>query len=296
MPIIKSIGRKDTNFHQLIDYLHRQDGAEQDSFTYLHNLPGIVSDDVQGMVTAFVANNQYRKKRKNGVGQYHEVMSFHPEDTAVLQKYPEIVEDLAQVYLELRAPDALGIARVHTDKDHVHLHFMISPNEIGTSKSIRLTKKQFQALRRTIEEYQLMHYPELSQSYVQSRETGEQRKQRKQTSPQEQSARRTHTLHQMKKRGAMQNHFDKKEIGSTVKAMLWEAKGMTVEEFKSQIESYGAEVYYYRGRLQGVKYNDRKYRFSRLLPKDSPQMEWVDAVNEKRREQERGRDYMELDI
>ena len=83
---------------------------------------------------------------------------------ACLKKYPEILEDLAQVYLELRAPDALGIARVHTDKDHVHLHFMISPNEIGTTKSIRLTKKQFQALRRTIEEYQVTYYPELKKS------------------------------------------------------------------------------------------------------------------------------------
>ena len=295
MPIIKSIGRKDTNFSQLINYLHREDGAEQDSFTYLHNITGIDSSNTKRMVQVFTENNQYRKKRKNGVGQYHEVMSFHPEDTSILKKHPEILEDLAQVYLELRAPDSLGIAKVHTDKDHVHLHFMISANKIGTNKSIRLNKKQFQAVRRTIEEYQVEQYPELQHSYAQIRETKQSREQRKQKTPKEQSARRTNKLHQMNNRGAMERFFDKKEISSTVKALL--ASTDDLEELRTHLQEYDADVYYYKGNLQGVKYNGRKYRFSRLLKKGSDQMEWVEALNKKRKKRQRNRDQdLEIEI
>lgn len=293
MPIIKSIGRKDTNFGQLIDYLHREDGAEQDSFTYLHNITGIDAEDMKGMTQAFTKNNEYRKKRKNGVGQYHEVMSFHPEDTAILKKHPEILEDLAQVYLELRAPDALSIARVHTDKEHIHLHFMISPNEVGSHKSIRLTKKKFQALRRTIEEYQLTYYPELQHSYAQAREGKQTKKKASSKTSEVQSGRQDHTIQQMKKRGI--NLVDKKEMASTVKALIHNTNDFT--EIQSNLQEYGADVYYYKGNLQGVKYNGRKYRFSRLLEKGSEQMKWVESFNEKGKKKQRGRDdTLEIEI
>ena len=64
----------------------------------------------------------------------------------------------------------IAIARPHSDKEHLHLHFMISPNELQNAQSIRLNKKEFEALRRTIEEYQLERYPELQHSYVHSRD------------------------------------------------------------------------------------------------------------------------------
>ena len=277
MPIIKSIGRKDTNFKQLIDYLHRKDGEEQELFTYLHNISSVSPDDIKGMEQVFVNNNQYRKKRKNGIGQYHEVMSFHPEDTTILKKYPEILEDFAQVYLELRAPDSLAIARVHTDKDHIHLHFMISPNEVDSSKSIRLTKKQFQALRRTVEEYQVAYYPELKKSYAQSRNKQKDRVQENEKTEKEKSGRRNHTVQQMKKRGVMLS--DKKDIGTTVEAFLDSTNDL--ETFQNALKGHNVDTYYYKGRLQGVVYNGRKYRFSRLLDKGAKPMEQIELWNQK---------------
>lgn len=281
MPIIKSIGRKDTNFKQLIDYLHRLDGGEEETFTYVHNMLGVAPDDVKGMEQAFQDNNQYRRKRKNGIGQYHEVMSFHPEDRETLLQHPEILEDLARVYLELRAPGTVAIARPHTDKNHLHLHFMISANELGKAKSIRLSKQKFQAIRRTIEDYQLVYYPELKGSYVHSRDQGKYHGQEY-----EQTTVSNHNERQMEKRGLMVH--DKKELSSTVRALLNNTDDM--QEFKQILNDYKIETYQYKGRLQGVKFNGRKYRFGRLLPKNSQEMEVVNKWNADEKEREQGLD------
>ena len=266
MPIIKSIGRKDSNFKQLIHYLHKLDGGEKEMFTYLHNLSGVMPDDLEGIEEAFKNNNAFRRKRKNGIGQYHEVMSFHPDDTAYLQEHPEILEDLARVYLGLRAPHTLAIARPHTDKNHLHLHFMISPNELGSSKSIRLSKKQFQALRRTMESYQLEYYPELTKSYVQSRDK-EKYEERAQT--------QRHKEWQMGKRGV--GILDKERLASVVKEALAKTDDLAV--FQDMLGKEGVEVYRYRGKVQGVVYNGRKYRFGRLLGADEGMKKIVDGWN-----------------
>lgn len=267
MPIIKSIGRKDCNFRQLIHYLHQQDGGQQEGFTYLHNINSAAPDDLTGIEQAFKNNNQYRKNRKNGIGQYHEVMSFDPEDTQVLKQHPEILEDLARVYLELRAPDAVAIARPHSDKRHLHLHFMISPNEFGSNKAIRLSKKQFQALRRTIEEYQLQHYPELSRSYVHSRDREKY---------QGKDVTRTHKEWQMHQR--TDKPQDKHQLVSTVSDVL--ARANDEGEFQQLLLEKGLEPYRYRGKLQGVVFKGRKYRFGRLLGK-SRQLLQVKNQNER---------------
>ena len=80
--------------------------------------------------------------------------------------------------------------------------------------------------------------------------------------------------------------FDKKEVASTVQALLDSTDDLA--ENKQTLKDYDMEIYYYNGRIQGVKYNDRKYRFSRLLEKGSPQMEVVNDWNNAR-EQEQNR-------
>ena len=67
MPTIKSIGRKDANFGQLITCLHKQEGGSETSFTLLHNIFDVSPNDMKGIEQAFKENNRYRKKRKNGV-------------------------------------------------------------------------------------------------------------------------------------------------------------------------------------------------------------------------------------
>lgn len=197
MAVIKSVGRKDTNYGQLLQYIClAHEGPDQPaSFTYLHNMTNVEPDDLQSVEETFRNNSTHQKKRSNGVNQYHEIVSFHPEDTQYIQKHPEILEDITRVYLELRAPHALAVAKPHFDKDHLHLHFMISPNEQGSTQSIRMSKKEFGAFKETMQAYQLEQYPELNHSYVASRdaEKYEQKQEEKITSDE---------LVQMEKRGA----------------------------------------------------------------------------------------------
>lgn len=285
MPTIKSIGRKDNNFQQLIGYLHREDGAGSNTFTYLHNIIGVEPDDLDGMEQAFRQNDVYRRKRKNGVGQYHEVMSFHPDDTVVLQQHPEILEDLARIYLELRAPDAPAIARPHTDKKHLHLHFMISPNKLESKKSIRLSKAQFQAIRRTIEEYQLQYYPHLHHSYVHSRDKEKYQQVAKENNP-------SHRVWQMEKRGMARDDlsFLKEQVATVLERVSKE------EVFQEALRKVNIQPYFYHNKLRGVVYGGRKYRFSRLLEKEGKALLQLEKWNSSRRGDRKDRDRQSLDI
>lgn len=263
---IKSIGRKDTNFNQLITYLHQHDREQQEGFTFLHNI-WVAPDNLDGIEQAFKTNNTYRRKRTNGIGQYHEVMSFHPDDAPYIKEHTELLEDMARVYLELRAPHAIALARPHIDTKHIHLHFMISPNEQGSKQNIRLTKKQFQALRRTMEEYQLKYYPDLKHSYVHSRDS------KRYETEKALFTTKSHKVWQMNERGM--DTEEKNYVKNRVGELLQQARD---EQSLFQLaEQEQMEVYRYRGKLTGVIFNGRKYRFRRLLGKEH---EGVNKVGE----------------
>lgn len=279
MPIIKSTGRKDRNFRQLIDYLHRDDGGGEETFTYLHNIQSSDPGNLQAMEEAFVKNSVHQRRRANGIGQYHEIISFDAKDAHILQENPQILEDIARVYLELRAPHAVAIAKPHIDKDHIHLHVMISPNDLGSSKNIRLSKAEFSALRRTMEEYQLAIYPELKHSYVHSRDRyryqyeREQREQHQQPQPSSKSR-------QMLKRKAKQSLLEtcSQGVQNALAAVTNEV------DFCVELQKMGMTAYEYRNRLNGIIYNGKKYRFSRLLEPESSARQQIERWNTERKE------------
>ena len=108
--IIKSMTWKYAGFAKLAGYLTKHRGKEEHyDLEVFHNL--VPDEDVADIVHQFKENDTYRKKRKNGIALYHEVMSFHAGDTDDLS--PEMLQDLANKYLEMRAPDALAFASVH---------------------------------------------------------------------------------------------------------------------------------------------------------------------------------------
>ena len=150
MMIVKSKGRKDSDFGQLVNYIFQLDGqeVEHDYPAYLHNMPSAVATEPESIVKAFTVNDSFRKVRKGGVGMYHEILSFAPEDRERLMKNVSILYDMAAEYIRLRAPNALAMAKAHLDKKHVHIHVLLSSNERGTSKSVRLSKAEFQERRR----------------------------------------------------------------------------------------------------------------------------------------------------
>src|SRR5210317_201478 len=143
MPIITSNTRKDIGaLSQLVRYVSEQQIERKESITLLHNITA-KPDDIPAIIKAFKANNQYRKKRKGGIVLYHDIIAFHPKDRQVIEKTPYILEDIARLYITERSPNGLAFAKVHLDKDHIHIHVVLSPNEKENEQTIRLSKKKF---------------------------------------------------------------------------------------------------------------------------------------------------------
>ena len=258
MPTIKSIGRKDNNFEQLVKYIHQEEKLDGQGFTYVHNMGSVLPEDQEGIIRSFKENDAYRKKRKGGVGMYHEVMSFHPEDRAVLESHPEILEDLSRIYMELRAADSPAIARPHVDQEHVHIHFMIGANELRSYKATRISRDRFTAIRRAMEEYQLKQYPKLQISYVHSRDKFYYQEV-------EEAKTKSHPEWQIEERGGKLNRKAvKKAVADIFK------KSRTKQDLMEWLKESGYEVYEYKGKVRGVLVDGRKYRFSTLLKDNEP--------------------------
>lgn len=126
----------------------------------------IIPDDIEGITQAFKDNDTFRSHRKNGVVQYHEIISFSPEDRVVLTRDPGILMDMARKYLDLRAPHSMAIARPHFDEEHIHLHLMISGNQFQSKETSRISRMAFDRVKQQLNEYQLNQYPELRNSVV----------------------------------------------------------------------------------------------------------------------------------
>ena len=155
------MSRKNKSFRQLVRYIN--DWAEQSIPPILHNISSIATD-IESIVSEFEDNVALCPDRKKWNYLFHEVLSFSEKDTPSLNS--TIIADLVYHYLELRAPNALGYARFHLDCSNPHVHIMLSANEIGSSKKLRLSKQEFDAVKRRMEEYQRERYPLLEHSLV----------------------------------------------------------------------------------------------------------------------------------
>ena len=254
MPILKVKTRRDTNFKQLIEYVYRDSIDDERSFTHLHNIYLNDPDSTSGMVRAFVKNDKFRKKRSNGIGQYHEMISFHPEESAFLKDHPEVLEDFARIYLEVRAPNSLGVAVPHFDTDHVHLHFVISANEVESSKASRISKKDLAHYKELLGQLQVK-YPELQQSFVPG-----------------------------KFRFDLSSNQSKPLPRSQAKTYLRETISRIIETANdnfsnTSLEKENLQLYYRRGKPQGVLFEKRKYRFTSLFEKESIEMEQLQGLD-----------------
>jgi len=249
MPIIKSKGRKDRDYDQLVRYMFQHDDEQAHKFTYFHNIYATDENDVDHIVTQLKENIALLKKRKGGVGMYHEMISFSPKDTDYLVRHPEVIEDVTQQYMELRAGGRVGIAKPHYDKDHIHVHCCFTPNELGVSKTSRISKAKFQQIRRSIEEYQLTHYPNLHSSYVHLRDAMQSNETTK--SPLEWG---------MEQRG--QRSERKILLGHQIRELIEKIDSLSsLEEALVQADF---QPYYRNDILQGIIVDNRKYRLTTL--------------------------------
>ena len=67
----------------------------------------------------------------------------------------------------MRADKCLVIGGIHDEHDHhIHMHLMISSNELGSKKRLRLSKKEFSTVKKLTEEKALALHPELAQEVL----------------------------------------------------------------------------------------------------------------------------------
>jgi hypothetical protein len=160
--IIKSMSRKQASFGQLVDYM--EDGRQDIKYTIKHNLYSNKSDEIK---KEFESNASFLNKRKNGVYMYHEVVSITKSKQLNDEEQKELLRKIGLQYIEKRANNNLVYGVLHTDKeDNFHYHFLISSNESEESKKHRLSKYDFDKIKKDLENLVLEKYPELEQKKI----------------------------------------------------------------------------------------------------------------------------------
>ena len=141
--IINRYIKGDRNFDTLMD----------EAQTDLKKQEKILEKRIKNMVNQFSHNESKRKiQRSNSNFTYHEIISFHKSDTDKLPK--KVMLKIARKYAKERSPNSMVVSTMHSDKDHLHIHNVISALEFATGKPVRLSRKEFKEVKNRMEHYQ----------------------------------------------------------------------------------------------------------------------------------------------
>ena len=141
--IIHTLSRKKpAAFGVIVDYLERgrPEAEPARSFNMWAD-----PENLQEVKKEFLENYTLHHNKKRGrIVLMHEIISPDPEDAEKVNA--EILFDIAEKYLEGRAPEAMAQLVYHEKLDgqsrpQPHIHILLSGNRIGSSKSVRLSKK-----------------------------------------------------------------------------------------------------------------------------------------------------------
>lgn len=240
--LIKSMSRKEPSFAQLVAYL--DEGASDDRYRLTHNLYALERAD---MITELETNAQRLRPRKNGVVLYHEIVSIKRAKSLPVERQKEILHDIAQRYVELRAPECLAYGRLHEDAPHhLHYHLAISANPDGSKERHTLKKAEFRQLLIGLEAKVLLTYPELEQKVAIANNAV-----RAKTSTEGEVERRT------------KQPSDKARIAAALKGLF--ATVGTKQQLDAELAAAGF-AFYLRGKTVGVldRTTGRKHRLKTL--------------------------------
>jgi histone H3/H4 len=141
--IINRYIKGDRNFDTLMD----------EAQTDLKKQEKILEKRIKNMVNQFSHNESKRKiQRSNSNFAYHEIVSLHKSDTDKLPK--KVMLKIARKYAKERSPNSMVVSTMHSDKDHLHIHNVISALEFATGKPVRLSRKEFKEVKNRMEHYQ----------------------------------------------------------------------------------------------------------------------------------------------
>lgn len=163
--IVKSLTRKSPSFKQLIRYLHKRISVKTVPWIVGHNIDGSIYS-IDDVTESFKKNDHFRKKRKNGVAMYHEILSLPPEIRNECLASPSKFQHLTQVYIKSRSPNGIAYAIPHFDQNNnPHVHIVFSANEVESPKSIRMSKAQFRKVKERMDDLEKRYFYERDLKY-----------------------------------------------------------------------------------------------------------------------------------
>ena len=245
--IIKSLTRR-SGTRQLLNYLFKKEEKlftnKQKPIVIRHN---VRTRTIDKMAKEFDKNESYRlRKRIDNVKVYHTILSFSNKDKELITE--KMIKDIARQYMKLREDKNLFVGTAHFDKDHIHIHLVMSGTKYLTGESNRLSRAQFHQLKLSMDAYQRKKYPELIHSLPMHGRSKEKLAEKN---------------IQVNRAGGRLSQ--KETLMKTLESVY--AKSKSLDDFLAKLRSKGHEPYY-RGkdkRLQGIKFEgDRKFRLTTI--------------------------------
>ncbi len=244
--IIKSMSRKEPSFGELASYMSSE---KSDSHYDIHH--HCYSRNQDDLVSEFTKNGELLRRRKNGNYLYHDIISITADKSIDRKTLKEGLRDISLRYIQDRCPKNMVYGCLHEDHDnHLHYHLMISANQRGEKNRYRLTKKQFDQVKRDLETHVLAQYPQLKQTEIITATSHED----KMSVKGDAMKRRTGSLPQ------------REEVQQTIKEAM--AQTSSMDNFCFFLNERGYD-FYVRGKNFGVKVThedgkSKSYRFSTL--------------------------------
>ncbi|MBS1686309.1 MAG: relaxase/mobilization nuclease domain-containing protein [Bacteroidetes bacterium] len=236
--ILKSYTRASTSFGQLAGYIAREGAVmKRNGIPYYikHNILGRTVEEIEREYK----DNEKNRRRQNGIRLYHDIISYRSADSERLST--DTIDKIARKYIELRNDKALYFGAAHEDKEHIHIHLMISSIEAYSGKSIRISKNEFKAVKMQLQEYE----QELGLIHSQV-EHGKGERTRKYDEYQLGKAGRVSRKDEI--RQVLQNSFD---------------SSLSREEFYENVQQGGLKFYERGGKISGIE-DRRRHRLQSL--------------------------------
>lgn len=214
---------------------------EKRSFVITHNLKG---NTINQWEKQFKENEIFRiRKRTDSVLYTHEIISFHKDDAKNISL--DKLENMARAYIQKRNINGMFVAVPHFDKEHYHIHICASGLEYHTGKALRMTKAEFQKLKKDIQNYQIEYFPELSKSIV-KHEKGKNLQTEKEYQYKLRTGRAT----------------EKEQITGMLKTCYKASNSK--DDFYKKLNECGLKTYIRSGKTTGVVFGNHKFRLNRL--------------------------------
>lgn len=255
--ILKSLSRKSDSTDQLVNYVMAYIFKEQDDpsikteltkakqqnskFIIRHNLRARTS--LKSFIREFQENESFRLvKRKDSVRLYHNIISFSNKDKQHITD--DLLRNMANKFIEERGSNNIFLGTKHEQGvDHIHLHIIVSGTQLN-GRSSRVSKQKFHSIKLALDKYQREKYPQLTNSLP---EHGKSKRINKEALIEYIKANR---------------QTDKEVILERLEKMYTHSKSKA--HFLEQLKIAGHPVYLRNGRVQGITFNEKKFRFSRL--------------------------------